>query len=156
MEKFNRREVKYCGIFEFGDWKFKMYRLAYNELRDTSDIKNIVKEALPNWVKIKSQLNEYPHYKIGIVIIHEAKDNILVVVNWWIYENVLQGHVYASDYMNPHKFTDLSDKGLQFCVWEMTILWHERNLWVEHILKKPKHPDWSSYISQYYSLDYVE
>ena len=52
------------------------------------------------------------------MIIHEAKDSILVVVNWWVYENVIQNHVYTSEYENPNKFVDFTSKGLRFCVWE--------------------------------------
>jgi len=38
----------------------------------------------------------------------------------------------------------------------MNILWHERNLWVEHVLKKSDNPDWDSYLNHYYELDYAE
>lgn len=156
MEKFKKRAVKYLDIIEFGDWKFKLYSLKYNELRVTPEIENIIKAILPDWIKEKSQINNFPNYKMGTVIIHEAKDSILVVVNWWIYENVIQGHVYTSEYENPNKFVDFSSKGLQFCVWEMNILWHERNLWVEHVLKKPDKPDWDSYLNHYYKLEYAD
>lgn len=156
MEKFKKRAVKYLDLVEFGDWKFKMYSMKYDESVATPDIENIVKAALPAWIKEKSQINDFPNYKVGNVIIHEAMDSILVVVNWWVYENVIQGHVYTSDYKNPNKFTDFSSKGLQFCVWEMNILWHERNLWVEHVLKQADKPDWDSYLNSHYELDYAE
>ena len=156
MEKFKKRAVKYLGITEFGDWKFKLYSLKYDESRATPEIENIVRATLPDWIKEKSQINDFPNYKIGTVMIHEAMDSILVVVNWWIYENVIQGHVYTADYAHPNKFTDLSSKGLQFCVWEMNILWHERNLWVEHVLKKADKPDWDAYLNQYYKLAYAD
>ena len=156
MEKFKKRAVKYLGISEFGDWKFKLYSLKYDESRATPEIENIVRATLPDWIKEKSQINDFPNYKIGTVMIHEAMDSILVVVNWWIYENVIQGHVYTADYAHPNKFTDLSNKGLQFCVWEMNILWHERNLWVEHILKKADKPDWDSYLNHHYKLAYAD
>ena len=156
MEKFKKRAVKYLGITEFGDWKFKLYSMKYNELRATPEIEKVVRAILPDWIKEKSQINDFPNYKIGNVIIHEAMDSILVVVNWWIYENVIQGHVYTADYENPNKFTDLSSKGLQFCVWEMNILWHERNLWVEHVLKQADNPDWDSYLNHHYELSYAD
>ena len=149
MEKFKKRAVKYLEIIEFGDWKFKLYSIKYNELRVTPEIENVIKAILPDWIKEKSQINDFPNYKIGTVIIHEAKDSILVVVNWWIYENVIQGHVYTSEYENPSKFLDISSKGLQFCVWEMNILWHERNAWVKHVLMKNEKPDFESYLMEH-------
>lgn len=155
MEKFKKRAVSYLNTVEFGDWRFKLYSMKYDESRSTPEIENIVRAALPEWIEEKTQINDFPNYKIGTVIIHEAMDGILVVVNWWIYENVIQGHVYSSEYDNPSKFKDLSNKGLQFCVWEMNILWHERNSWVEHVLSRPDNPDWDSYINQHYKLDYA-
>ena len=101
MEKFRKRAVKYLDMIEFDDWKFKLYSMKYNELRVTPGIEDIVKEILPEWIKDKSQINNYSNYKMGTVIIHEAKDSISVVVNWWIYENVFQGHVYISQYKSP-------------------------------------------------------
>jgi len=156
MEKFKKRAVKYLDVIEFGDWKFKLYSMKYNELRVTPEIEKIIKTILPDWIKEKSQANDFPNYKIGTVIVHEAMDSILVVVNWWVYENVIQNHVYCSEYEHPDKFVDISSKGLRFCVWEMNILWHERNLWVEHVLKKADNPDWDSYLNHYYELEYAE
>ena len=105
MEKFKKRAVKYLDIIEFGDWKFKLYTLKYNEFRVTPEIENVIKAILPDWIKENSQINDFPNYKIGTVIVHEAMDSILVVVNWWVYENVIQNHVYCSEfwYSNNHK-----------------------------------------------------
>ena len=156
MEKFKKRAVKYLDVIEFGDWKFKLYSMKYNELRVTPEIENVIKASLPDWIKENSQINDFPNYKIGTVIIHEAMDSILVVVNWWVYENVIQNHVYVSEYETPNKFVDFTSKGLRFCVWEMNILWHERNLWVEHVLKKADNPDWDAYLNHYYELEYAD
>lgn len=156
MEKFKKRAVKYLDLIEFGDWKFKLYSMKYDESRVTPGIKNAIKENLPDWVKEKSQVNDFPNYKIGTVIVHEAMDSILVVVNWWVYENVIQNHVYIAEYEQPNKFADFTSQGLRFCVWEMNVLWHERNLWVEHVLKKANKPDWDAYLNQHYELAYAD
>ena len=155
MKQFKERAVKYLGLYEFDDWKFKIYSLKYDETRITDGIEEIIKLEIPNWVKKKTQINSFSNYKIGTVIIHEAVDSILTIINWWVYENVLQNHVYYSEYKTPNKLEDFSNKGVQFCVWEMNIIWHERNLWVEHILKNSKKPDWKSYLSSHYESNYA-
>jgi len=81
---------------------------------------------------------------------------VLTLVNWWVYENVIQNHVYFAGFDSPNKMVDYSNKGVQFCVWEMSILWYERNLWVETILKNSKKPNWESYLKNHYKLNYVE
>jgi len=156
MEQFEKRAVSYLGLHEFNDWKFKIYSLKYDETRVIPGIEKIIKSKLPNWVKEKVQINSFPNYKIGTVIIHEAKDSILTIVNWWVYENVIQNHVYLSEFDSPNNIEDYSNKGVQFCVWEMSILWYERNLWVESILKKSKKPDWESYLKNHYELSYID
>lgn len=155
MEQFKKRAVSYLGLHEFNDWKFKIYSLKYDETRIIPDIEKIIKSKLPNWVKEKTQINSFPNYKIGTVIIHEAKDCVLTIVNWWVYENVIQNHVYFSELDSPNDIEDYSNKGVQFCVWEMNIIWHERNLWVEHILKKSEKPDWKSYLNYHYESNYA-
>lgn len=130
--------------------------MKYDESRDTPGVEKMVQSLLPEWIKEKSEINDFPNYKIGTVIIHEAMDSILVVVNWWVYENVIQNYVYVSEYEEPGRFVDFTSAGLRFCVWEMNILWHERNLWVEHVLEKSDNPDWDSYISNFYESDYAD
>ena len=156
MEQFKKRATSYSGLYEFNDWKFKVYRIKYDETRVIQDVEKIVKSKLPNLIKEKTKINAYPNYKIGTVIIHEAKDCVFTLVNWWIYENVMQHHVYFSELDSPNEIIDYSDKGIQFCVWDLAILWYERNLWIETILKNSKKPNWDSYLKNYYQQNYIE
>ena len=156
MEQFKKRAISYLGLYEFNDWKFKIYNIKYDETKVIPEIEKIIKSKLPDWVKEKTQINSYPNYKIGTVIIHEAKDCVFTLVNWWVYENVLQHHVYFSELDSPNEIVDYSDKGIQFCVWEISVLWFEKNLWVENILKNSKNPNWESYLNNHYESGYVE
>jgi len=101
MDQYKDRTAKYLGTHVFEDWKFKIYSLKYDKSKITSGIENIVKTQLLNWIEEKTQINSFPNFKIGTVIIHQAKDSILTIVNWWVYENVIQNHVYFSNYTSP-------------------------------------------------------
>jgi len=156
MEQFKKRATSYSGIYEFNDWKFKIYHIKYDETRVISEVEKTIKSKLPNLIKEKIKINAYPNYKIGTVIIHAAKDCVFTLVNWWIYENVMQHHVYYSELDAPNEIIDYSDKGIQFCVWDLGIIWYERNLWIETILKNSKKPNWDSYLKHYYQPNYIE
>jgi len=156
MEEFKKRASKYSGLYEFEDWKFKIYHILYDEERVIEDVEKAIKSKLPHLIKEKTDINPYPNYKIGTVIIHEAKDCVFTLVNWWVYENVLQHHVFYSEFDSPSDIVDYSDKGIQFCVWDLGILWYERNLWVETILKNSKKPDWDAYLNSHYQSNFIE
>ena len=156
MEQFKKRATSYSGLYEFNDWKFKVYRIKYDETRVIQDVEKNIMSKLPNLIKEKTKINAYPNYQIGTVIIHEAKDCVFTLVNWWIYENVMQHHVYFSELDDPNEIIDYSDKGIQFCVWDLGIIWYERNLWVETILKQSKNPNWDAYLKNYYQSNYIE
>ena len=42
---------------------------------------------------------------------------------------------------------------LMDCVWEMAILWHERNAWVKHVLMKNENPDFEGYLNEQLNQD---
>lgn len=150
METFKPRPVSYLGVHPIGDWQFKIYRMAYKESEPVDGLLDATLSNLPKWLDDNTKLNDFDHYKVGTVIIHEAKDSILTVVSWWVYENVIQNHVYCAPFDNPIEAVDYSNKGIRFCVWELNILWHERNLWVEHVLKNADSPDWEKYLANHF------
>ncbi len=155
MEQFKNRPARFLGISKFDEWQMKTYSIKYDAARDTPGIQEIIQNKLPVWIYEKTEQNDFPNYKIGVVIIHEAKDCIFTIVSWWVYDNVIQSHVYFSEYETPDRLIDYSDKGIRFCVFEMSIMQHESNSWVEHVLKQSSNPDWNSYLADYYKLDYV-
>ena len=155
MESFKPRSVSYFGVHSIDNWKFKIYRMAYKENEPVDGLLDATLSNLPKWLEDKTKLNDFDHYNVGTVIIHEAKDSILTVVNWWVYENVIQNHVYCAPLDNPIEAVDYSSQGIRFCVWELNILWHERNLWVEHILKNADSPDWEKYLANHYESNWA-
>jgi hypothetical protein len=46
-----------------------------------------------------------------------------------------------------------SDTGIITCVWEMAVLWHERNAWVKHILQQHNKPNINAYLQDQLNTD---
>ena len=146
------RPVKFLEVLEYNGWHVKVYSIsAKKQIVDTSIIEN-AKKHLSSWL---SNNLDYQHrnYKIATLILHEGSYGIYAIINWWSDEDMLQLYVYFADYDNPKKFTLFSDKGMVTCVWEMAVLWHERNAWVKHVLQKSTSPEIDKYLNEQMNED---
>ena len=108
----------------------------------------LAKSQLPTWLL---NANNYPleTYNIATLILHQGKEGCFAIINWWIDENMLQNFVYLIEEGQDYKL--FSANGITTCVWEMAILWHERNAWVKHILMKNENPDFKAYLNEQFN-----
>lgn len=145
------RPVRFNGNFVFGAWRIKLYTISIrNENVEESRI-NEVKVHLGEWLE-KSKAYPLDTYQIATLIIHEGTEGCFLVLNWWIGENMLQNFCYLKRHGEPD-FQLYSDQGMMTCIWEMAVLWHERNAWVRHILQQPDNPDVDGYLSDGLTAD---
>ena len=151
IEKYQDRKVKYCETVQVDDWKLKIYTLTLNDVFKSKEIYQNALIKLHDWIE-NSKNYELPTYKIACLIMHESREGVFCIINWWIGENMMQNHVYLVEYKTPELFEEYSDKGIQFCVWELGIIWYERNSWISNVLKKPEKPDFEGYLIDYYIL----
>jgi hypothetical protein len=123
-----------------------MYSISVRHiLVDAQNIEN-AKQLLPIWLQ-ESKLYSLETYKVATLILHEGKEGCFAIINWWIDENMLQQFVYLTTNEQPSDFRLYSNNGIFTCVWEMAVLWFERNAWIEHVLKKAANPDFESYLN---------
>ncbi len=142
---YQKRPIRYIELYQTEQWKIKIYSISSKqEMVDTAWIQR-AKQQLPIWLM---RANDYPlnTYKIATLILHEGKEGCFAIICWWIDENMLQLFVYLAPYTNPQEFQLYSDKGIVTCVWEMAVLWHERNVWVKHVLMHPENPNMTAYL----------
>ena len=134
---YQTRSIRFLGLEKHEEWTIKVYSISSkNEYADQNLI-TTAKANLPQWLE-KASINSLPNYQVATLIIHEGREACFAIVSWWVDENMLQLFAYSSSAANPHQFQLISDKGVVSCVWEMAILWFERNAWVEEVLKQAK------------------
>lgn len=139
---YQQRPVRFIEIHQHKDWQIKLYSISiYNEFVSSENVKN-AKQHLDQWLARSS--GNLDNYKIATLILHEGKEGSFAIINWWIDENMLQNFVYLKKVGEDYKL--FSADGITTCVWEMAVLWHERNAWVKHVLKKNKKPDFKAYL----------
>ncbi len=132
---FAPRPIRFIELFNCGDWKIKLYTITYDGAEISKETIVTVKSDVHKWLQ-RSQDYALPNYKIATLIIHKWKGGHFAIISWWTSENMLQLLVYLATLEEPEKFMLYSDKGIVTCVWELEILWFERNAWVEEVLSK--------------------
>ncbi|MBK6784060.1 MAG: hypothetical protein IPG79_10055 [Saprospiraceae bacterium] len=148
---YNQRPVRFLEIFESDDWKIKIYSVSVkSEWVDTTFVHS-AKENISEWLKGKDVYPELETYNIATLILHEGKEGCFAILSWWIDQNMLQLFVYLSDYDNKGKWKLYSGNGIVTCIWEMAVLWYERNAWVKHVVKNHLNPDFESYLADQYN-----
>lgn len=147
---YQERPIRFMEIYEHKDWHIKIYSITNKgEFVDGKYI-DIAKAHLDNWLA-QSKIYELKTYQIATLIIHEGKEGCFAILNWWIDENMLQNYVYLID--KNENIQLYSDNGICTCVWEMAVWWHERNAWVNHVLKKHQQPDFESYLNDQLNIN---
>ena len=132
---FKPRPIRFLELLDFNGWKVKTYSISFDSSDITEVITSTVKSNLCEWL-LKSKDYNIPTYNIATLIIHKWRGGHFAIISWWTDENMLQVLVYLATNENPTHFKLYSDKGIVTCVWEMEVLWFERNAWIEEVLRK--------------------
>lgn len=150
--KYTTRSIRFLEVYECGNWKVKIYSISVHREYVKNEIVKIVKSNISEWLKNAAN---YPleTYQIATLILHEGKEGCFAIINWWIDDNMLQQFVYLSNNIDPNEFKLYSDKGIITCVWELEIIWFERNAWVKHVLTDPANADFTSYLNEHLNKD---
>ncbi|MFZ1688135.1 MAG: hypothetical protein WAU70_11970 [Flavobacteriales bacterium] len=134
-------------------WHVKTYSISVHAERVDEDVVERVRQLLPGWLT-NCTLYDLPTYRIATLIVHEGREGYFAIVSWWIDSNMLQTSVYFSTDPIHRDFRLFSDNGIFTCIWEMAVLWFERNAWVECVLKAPKDPQaFVRYMEQHFNAD---
>ncbi|MBK9735489.1 MAG: hypothetical protein IPO92_11160 [Saprospiraceae bacterium] len=152
FKPYTKRPIRFIKIIQEHDWQIKVYSISVLRERIHEDRIITVLPKLSEWLS-KHKNTNLAHYHIATLIMHEGREGIFVIINWWLDENMLQHYVYFASYDDPTNFTLYSGNGIISCVWELAVIWFERNAWVEHVLIKSDHPDFTSYLQTHMNID---
>lgn len=128
------RAVEFKGTLTTALHELKLYRIVApsqceRKLPDTVILQRIVAGALSG--------DDYRHdHRIGFVIVHFAADGDYLLVSTWCGANMLRHRVFALQLTGEHfELVSLQPEHIVACVWELAIMYHERNSWIECVLK---------------------
>ena len=152
LNSYKSRPIRFIELYQQDDWIIKSYSICKDQEVVDKSLLELAKSNLKKWLK---NAKNYPlkTYKIATLILHQCKEGCFAIINWWIDENMLQTHVYLLDKEEPRVCKEYSHKGIFTCVWELEVLWFERNNWVKYVLQNASKPDYESYLKQQLNKD---
>lgn len=143
QECFVDRAVLRGGIVEHNDWRLKQYDISF----DGAAFPEIDFRA-----GVSLALRELQHPAVtrnrpgvGFLIRHAGKEAHYVVLGWWDNQNELLTRIMVRELSSRAPWHDASG-GFSFCVWDLKVMWHERNAFVKHVLSPPFAPDIQGYL----------
>ncbi len=149
---YQKRPIRFLELYQHNDWTIKIYSISVNsEYVQNGHVIN-AKLQLDTWLQ-NTKLYDLETYKTATLILHEGKEGCFAIINWWIDENMLQLYAYLASNEKPTEFKLFSNNGIITCVWEMAVLWYDRNAWVENILMKSNTPDIQAYLNAQLNTD---
>jgi len=135
FETYKPREIEFQKVVTINDCKVKVYTIT-NRLKfeSTQILENSINK-LSSWV-LDIKNSNLSTYNVAFLIVHEAREGVLILLNWWTGENMVETKVYFADFKHPELIDvyPYHPKAL-VCIWELEIFAHERKAWIEHILK---------------------
>jgi hypothetical protein len=78
---------------------------------------------------------------VGFVILHQGRTGPYLILAWWDNENELPVRVFLEDAVGWRP----AAAGESFCVWDLRVLWHEREAYVRTMLSGT--PDEAAYLA---------
>lgn len=150
MTPYQTRPVHFLQVLDCAGWKIKLYHItAYSENSNNQWV-SLATSHLDKWLQQRWDFGLASYY-VATLVVHQGREGCFAILSWWTDENMLQLQAYKAGYEGDPEFRLISDKGLVSCVWELAVLWHERNAWVQHILQKSIAPDFDAYLNDHFS-----
>lgn len=151
MQSYQARKIEFKGYLSIDNWQLKVYTIVKDGTFEYPEFYANVQLQLPNWLSLDNSFNSN-HNSVGFLILHAGTEGIFSLINWWVGDNMLNTHIFKTDYNNLNRFDKISGDGLAPCIWELEIINHERLSWINQVLKKPKEPDFQEYLNATFSV----
>lgn len=130
-EPYAPRPIRFLGLYTNAGWRIKLYSITYGEAqldRPTYDTGlSIALADLPQPAISAHRPG------VGFAILHQGRGWHYLVLNWWDNENEWFSGVYVKR-MDGDENWRRATNGEAACVWDLQVIWFEREMYVKHVL----------------------
>jgi len=134
---YQKRSVSFLGTQTIGLAQLKMYYLT-SEKQASSPVPDAEIQR-----QLLAQSLDETHcpgeHHIGFAIIHAADDGYYLLVSTWCDANMLRHRVFIVD--SENRLQPLDSTKIIACVWELAVMFYERNFWIELVMTTEKLED---------------
>ena len=144
-EPYRPRPVHFLELWEPDGWTLKAYGISYAHQTPGAALVTAAKQRV---LECLPPAGENGNYGIGFVGVHEGRDFNFVFVGWWADENELHLKRFLSPADEPASLREATAEDAFACVFDLQLIWFERNAWVEKVLANPRGPDLEAYLKK--------
>ena len=144
FETYQARKITYEGLEEVDGWQVKLYTISQRNSFQAVESLQAVQTQLDGLLALAYQ-SALPLHQHAFVIVHEAREGIWVLLNWWTGGEMLETMTRFISPDTPTELLPSPHTGPLICIWELEVVWHERMAWISHVLSKAANPDFRRY-----------
>jgi hypothetical protein len=149
-EAYRARPVRFRELREAGGWRVKIYSIVYGSAPLDWPV---YEEVLPRALASLPQPAIAPGRPgVGFAIAHQGRGVHYLVLNWWANENEYFNRVFVREFGEGTSWR-LAAGDEAACVWDLEIVWFERQAYVQSVLARPDAPDLDGYLARRLDVD---
>lgn len=151
LETYQPRSIRFVELVNVNNWDVKIYTISNRQSFDSHLVLENVIKYLPKWID-NAKASEIVTYQKAFLIVHEAREGVLILLNWWTGGEMVETEIAFVDYSKPYSIvaSPYGTKSL-VCIWELEIFAHERKAWIDLVLLKANQPDFNGYLKSVYN-----
>lgn len=145
LERYEPRPVTPLGVEDIEGWRVKLYGIAYGRDQPRPELLDASLAAAA--LDLPQPAVGDSRYGVGFLGVHDGRGGNFVFLDWWAQENELHHVVFFSSATEPAELRRGADGDPIACAWDLTVVGHERDAWVRHVLANPSGPDLDAYLA---------
>jgi hypothetical protein len=143
MTPYAPRDIRFHDLRHVQGWTLKRYAIRLDpatttEWDDFAPALELAERTLP------PPDREAGRPGFAFVIAHAGRGADYLVLGWWNHENELPLAIWVRKDDQPWR---AAERGESVCVWDLEVIWHERQAWVRWMLG-PAGPDPARYLGE--------
>jgi hypothetical protein len=131
-ETFRERPIRFLEVRRRGGWRVKLYGIG--ERAAPADASAFEPGLDLAWAELPPAAGGRGRPGAGFAILHRAREAAYVVLAWWDRENELPTRVFVDVDAEAGGWRPARD-GESFCVWDLRVMWFEREAYVGAVLE---------------------
>lgn len=133
--QYEERAIRATGLVEHAGWRLKAYGISHDgSPPGEEDFGGGVRLALAALPRPAAAVGRPG---VGFLISHRGRTADYVVLGWWDRHNEMPVRVFVRE---PDAAWRPSREGESFCVWDLQVMWFEREAFVGTVMSD-EHPD---------------
>lgn len=148
-EPCDTRPIRSVGLWEARGWRIKAHTIAYRGRAIAPSRLAEARDALlPRLPPVSDSVPG-----VGYAALHEGRGFDVAFVDWWANENELFHVLLVARQAPGAPFAPPEDPAFSACVWDARVMAHEREAWLDCVLRNPLGPDVEAYLARRLEVD---